>query len=387
MTPRASLDFPTTLLVTRNFPPLRGGMERLNAHMFDALCKANPNCALLGPAGSKAFAPSLKRAGELAAQPLFATLLSSVSRGVAMARNHHVDVVLAGSGLTAPAAVIAAKASKAVPIVYLHGLDIIAPSFIYRTAWLPFIRQCRGALVNSANTRRLAIEAGVDPRRIRIVHPGTHLSTPDPSARARFRAAHGIADESPMLLSIGRLTARKGLAEFVERCLPSIVAKHPDTCLVIIGDEASRALHRGRGAGSARVLATAAAQGMEDKVRFLGPCDEATLAQAYQAADLHLFPVLDLPGDVEGFGMVAIEAAAHGLPTIAFNVGGVSDAVSPGMSGELVSSGDYVAYAEVVAAKLGKVTKIERDLARTFSRSFSWERFGREVMNAIADWT
>src|SRR5690606_23739616 len=129
MTPRASLDFPTTLLVTRNFPPLRGGMERLNAHMFDALCKANPNCALLGPAGSKAFAPSLTRAGELAAQPLFATLLSSVSRGVAMARNHHVDVVLAGSGLTAPAAVIAAKASKAVPIVYLHGLDIIAPSF------------------------------------------------------------------------------------------------------------------------------------------------------------------------------------------------------------------------------------------------------------------
>ena len=54
----------------------------------------------------------------------------------------------------------------------------------------------------------------------------------------------------------------------------------------------------------------------------LARVDDQRLSDAYFAADVMVFPVLDLPGDVEGFGMVAVEAAAHGLPTVAFAVGG-----------------------------------------------------------------
>lgn len=383
MTPIGSSDLPSTLLVTRNFPPLRGGMERLNARMFEALRNANPGCALLGPAGSKAYVSGKTAASELASGPLPATLASSVTRGIAMARRHHAEVVLAGSGLTAPAALISAKAANASPMAYLHGLDIVAPSRIYRLAWLPCIRRCRGVLVNSENTRRLAIEAGVDAERIRIVHPGTDSAAIDPSARARFRAAHGIEDDAFVLLSVGRLTARKGLAEFVERSLPRIRDAHPHLRLIIIGDEGAHAIHRGRGAGSARVKAIAASQKLEHVVKFLGPCDDVTLSDAYQAADLHVFPVLDLPWDVEGFGMVAIEAAAHGLPTIAFDAGGVSDAITSGVSGVLVPSHDYTAMTEIIIQKLATLSAQERDLAREFSRQFSWDRFGREMVSAI----
>jgi phosphatidylinositol alpha-1,6-mannosyltransferase len=310
-------------------------------------------------------------------------ILSSVTRGIAMALRTRPQVVLAGSGLAAPAAVAAAAGMGASPMVYLHGLDIVAASRVYRALWLPCIRRCRAVMVNSANTRRLAIDAGVDAGRIRIVHPGTTIPTLDAGARARFRARHGIDAGAPLLLSVGRLTARKGLAEFVAGCVPRVRAAHPDTRLVIIGDEAPQALHRGQGAGIERVREAARAQGLEGVVTWLGPCSDAELAEAYQAADLHVFPVRDMPGDVEGFGMVAIEAAAHGLPTVAFDVGGVADAVADGVSGRLVRPGDEEAFAAAVLAELAQAGTGRREQARAFATSFSWERFGREVADAV----
>jgi len=376
---------PKVLLVTRNFPPLRGGMERLNAHLLEALRTRNPSSALLGPAGSAQHVSRSTIAEELAAGPLPITLLSSMTKSVAMARRLRPDAVLAGSGLTAPAAVAAAKASGAVPMVYLHGLDIIAPSRIYRAAWLPCIRRCRQVLVNSANTRRLAIEAGVEPNRIHVVHPGTEIPVLDPHARVRFRLRHGIGEHAPVMLSVGRLTARKGIAEFVDQSLPAIRAVFPAAQLLIIGDEAPDALHRGRGAGMARVRALADARGVGDAIRWLGACSDAELGDAYQAADLHVFPVREIPGDVEGFGMVAIEAAAHGLPTIAFDVGGIPDAVTDGVNGRLVSAEDYREFSNAVIDALTKKNISDRERARQFSNDYSWERFGREAIAAIAE--
>lgn len=373
-----------TLLVTRNFPPLRGGMERLNARMFEALHAHDGGSALVGPAGSGAFVPAGARVSEMPAGGLPATVLASVMQGVSTARTTRPDVVLAGSGLTAPAAVAAARAVSALPAVYLHGLDIVAPSRVYRLAWWPCIRQCRRVLVNSANTRRLAIEAGVDAERIRIVNPGTDLPTADPSARARYRTLHGIADDTPVLLSVGRLTTRKGIAEFVEHALPAIVAAHPNARLLIIGDQAQDALHRGRGAGIERVRAAAEARGLVSNVAWLGPCSEEELADAYQAADVHVFPVRDMPGDVEGFGMVAIESAAHGLPTVAFDVGGVADAVVTGRNGHLVHADDHAAFSRAVLDVLAAPDRAAQSArAREFAQRFSWERFGREAIEAL----
>lgn len=383
MTSCGDPDFPRVLLITRNHPPLRGGMERLNARMFEALHSRNPTSALLGPPGAGRFVPEGACSGELADGSLMATILSSMTRGMGMARRTRPRVVLAGSGLAAPAAVVSAALANAAPMVYLHGLDIIARSRVYRMLWLPCIRRCRSVLVNSANTRRLAIDAGVAAERIRVVHPGTTIPALDPDARARFRARHRIDPAAPLLLSVGRLTARKGLAEFVAGSLPLVRAEHPHVRLLIIGDEAPQALHRGEGAGIERVHEAARAHGVETAVEWLGPCTDAELAEAYQAADLHVFPVRDIPGDVEGFGMVAIEAAAHGLPTVAFDVGGVADAVSDGVSGFLVPSGKEGAFAAAVNAALAHTGKADRGRARRFAESFSWDRFGREVAEAV----
>lgn len=373
-----------TLHITRNFPPLRGGMERLNAKMFAALSAHDNMSALVGPAGSSGYVKPGTNIKELPRGMVAATVLASIVSGIAMARHIQPHVVLAGSGLTAPAAVAAARACGAIPAVYLHGLDIIAPSHLYRALWLPCIRSCRSVLVNSTNTRQLAIDAGVDASRISIVHPGTDLPVLDSGARARFRARHGISEEAPVLLSVGRMTARKGLAEFVARALPTIVDAYPGTQLVIIGDEATDALHRGPGAGFDRVRMAASAAGTLDSLCWLGPCGEQELSDAYQGADVHVFPVRDIPGDVEGFGMVAIEAAAHGLPTVAFSVGGIPDAVDDGGSGYLIHPDDYGGFSDCVCniVAAGRNSPMS-GAARAFASVFTWERFDQQVCDAL----
>lgn len=369
---------PLALLVTRNFPPLLGGMEKVNLHLLLAL-QAGCRTALCGPAGCAAYVPSQTEVNESRVKPLPAFLIAALWRAMRLALRRRPEWVIAGSGLTAPIAWLVARCSGARVAVYLHGLDIVAPSRLYQWIWLPFIRRCDIALVNSANTARLAQQHDVPAGNLHVLHPGTDLPTLTAAASSEFRARFGLGQRL-LLLSVGRLTQRKGLAEFVAQALPAIVSRYSDVLLLVIGDEAHDALHTRPGSQRQRIQDAARAAGVESHLHFLGRCDEATLGAAYQAADLHIFPVLELPGDVEGFGMVALESAAHGLPTVAFAVGGVPDAVQDGRTGTLVASGHYD---ELSAAVIRQLTHT-RDGAnigacREFAASKAWPAFGARL--------
>ena len=93
-----------------------------------------------------------------------------------------------------------------------------------------------------------------------------------------------------------------------------------------------------------------------------------------------MFPLIDTPGDVEGFGMVAVEAAAHGTPTVAFDCGGVGDAVVDGENGLLVPAGDYAGFND---ATLQLLQNSSRDRARQFAAQFSWENYGSQFQSCI----
>lgn len=373
---------PWALLVTRNFPPLVGGMERLNQHLLNSLAP-EWRLALCGPRGAAAFATPGAAVGEAAIRPLPSFLAWTAVLAAQVALTRKPRLVVAGSGLCAPIAWIAGRLCGAQTAVYLHGLDIIVPSKLYQFAWLPFIRRCDIVIVNSANTSRLAQASGVPVSRISILNPGATIPELDAAAGPAFRTRHGLGDAA-MLLSVGRLTRRKGLAEFVALALPAIVDACPNVVLAIIGDEASDALHGTSGSERARIEASAEAASVSGNVRFLGRCDEDDLGAAYQAADCHVFPVLELAGDVEGFGMVALESAAHGLPTVAFDVGGVSDAVDTDRSGLLVAAGDYARLSEQVLHVLGRQRSVESvEASRQFARSKSWDAFGEQLRNIV----
>lgn len=373
---------PLALLVTRNFPPLLGGMEKVNQHLLDALYPAW-RIALCGPAGCASYAPLQTEVVEAKIKPLPIFLLMTLWHSLRLARRHRPQWVVAGSGLTAPIAWLAGRCVGSRAAVYLHGLDIVAPSRIYQWLWLPFIRRCDIVLVNSTNTARQAAGSGVKQKRLHVLHPGTHMPILDASTAEDFRRHHGFGQQ-PLLLSVGRLTERKGLAEFVTKALPAIVLEHPDAMLVVIGDEASNALHARKGSERERIHAAACAASVEKNLSFLGRCDEKALGAAYQAADLHIFPVLELPGDVEGFGMVALESAAHGLPTVAFAVGGVPDAVQAGQTGTLVEPGNYIALSEAVIHQLAHRRENSTLAAcREFAAGKAWPVFNERLCSLL----
>ena len=366
------------LLITRNFPPLWGGMERLNWHLAGELAKHHA-VHVIAPQGAVAQAPAGVGVTEVPLRPLRRFLLAATWAARREARRLQPEVVLAGSGLTAPLALLAARACGARTAAYVHGLDLAVPHPVYRALWLPALRRMDRVIANSRATAALAERAGVPCAHIGIVHPGVDLPQPDPLARARFRARHALGDAA-VLLSVGRLTARKGLREFVAEVLPRILARRPDVQLLIVGDVPAQALFA-EAQTPESIHAAAAQAGVDEHVRFLGTQFGQDLADAYAGADVHVFPVREIANDPEGFGMVAAEAAAHGLPTVAYATGGVVDAVAEGASGRLVPPHDADAFADAVLQMLHSPPSPQT--MQAFAARFAWPAFGASVRCAL----
>lgn len=368
------------LLVTRNFPPLWGGMERLNWHLADQLAKRYA-VRIIAPQGAAQQAPDGTVVREVPLAPLARFLWHAAWAARQEARVFQPHIVLAGSGLTAPIALWAARECAARTAAYVHGLDLVVPHPVYRALWLPALRRLDRVIANSTPTAQLARSVGVDAARIGIVHPGVTIPEPNPAARARFRKRWGLPNTAPVLLSVGRLTARKGLREFVQEVLPAVASARPDVVLAIVGDAPTQALYA-QPQSPRSILEAARSAGVGDRVRLLGTQFGQELADAFFGADVHVFPVRDIPGDPEGFGMVAVEAAAHGLPTVAYATGGVVDAVAEGISGRLVPPGDTAAFAAAILSLLDAPPAAKR--CRSFAQGFAWEAFGRGIGRELA---
>ena len=373
---------PRILLITRNLPPLVGGMERLNWHMADELAKQN-EVHVIGPGGAAALKPQSVTLTETPLKPLPLFLLIAFFRGLWITLRWKPDVILAGSGLTAPIAWLLSKLRGARSVAYLHGFDISVNHGLYRRLWRPIFKKLDKIIVNSSPTQALAVAADVNPNCISIVYPGVSLpeSSQPAESIAAFKVQHGLTGKK-ILLSVGRLTTRKGLREFVEQALPAIVKAVPDAVLVVIGEAPKNSL--GAGIQSVEsIQAQAAKSGVSGHIRFLGLItDKNRLATAYEAADVHVFPVRHIPDDPEGFGMVAIEAAAHGLPTVAFASGGVVDAVAERQSGHLIAPDNYCALAQAVLQILVDDPATWRTNTTTYAQGFAWSVFGQRISAA-----
>jgi phosphatidylinositol alpha-1,6-mannosyltransferase len=368
------------LIVSRNYPPLWGGMERLNLHLVEELA-ARAKVRLIAPEGAADHAPADVAVTPAPLRPLSRFLLAAGWRTLQVARAWRPDVVLAGSGLMAPPVLMAARTCGARAAAYVHGLDLTVPHPLYRAFWRPALRRLDTLIANSRATAKLAESIGIPAERIGIVHPGVSLTEPDPVARRRFRDEHGLED-APVLLSVGRLTTRKGLREFVGEVLPRIVANHPDTRLAVIGDVAANALYA-KAQTWASIMEAAEAAGVAGHLHFLGQRFGQELSDAYMGADVHVFPVRELPDDPEGFGMVAVEAAAAGLATVAYATGGVVDAVGVEESGRLAEPGNARQFADAVCALLRN--PLPRERIRHFAEQFAWPRFGEKLYRTLVD--
>lgn len=373
------------LLITRNLPPLVGGMERLNWHMADELSKY-AEVKVVGPTGAAAVKPENVQVLESPLKPLVLFMLIALCKAFWTAVCFKPNVIIAGSGLTAPLVWLVSRLTGAKAVVYLHGFDITAAHWVYQKIWIPFFKRMDCVIVNSTPTKILALNAGVLEKDISIVHPGVTLPvTAQPlNAIQTFKEKYNL-EHKKILLSVGRLTTRKGLKEFVENSLAYIVQQEPDVVLVVVGESPKNSLGAGLQTRE-EILEAAKKNQIENHILFLGVItDNKQLATIYEAADVHVFPVRHIPDDPEGFGMVAIEAAAHGLPTVAFATGGVIDAVEQQKSGFLIESNNYQELSNAVIQFLQNKTSIDRGTCQNYAEKFSWNNMRIKFSNLLND--
>lgn len=364
-------------MVTRNLPPLVGGMESLLMRVLTALAERLP-VELIGPKGiAERAPPACKVLAELPfSAGRFLPAASLLTYRLADPSRH--QLCFAGSGLMAPA-LQAARWRGLRTGVYLHGLDLLYPAPLYQHLFVRRLPRVERIVVNSAYTRRQALAKGLPEPAIRVVNPGVEMPTVDASAEAAARHLRQELGGGPVLLSVGRLVARKGVAEFIERALPELVRHQPGLRFLVAGAEPPG----GGGQQLRRLRQAIAAARMESVVTLLGAVSNERLAALYACADLHVLPLVKIAGDVEGFGMVVLEAAARGVPTVAFDLGGVADALTGPDSGRLVSAGDYPALIAAVGSLLALTGQSERHRLIEQTRLRSWQRFGEEVVAAL----
>lgn len=256
---------------------------------------------------------------------------------VAAVRRWRPDVVLCG--VAYPTAVIAGAATRLTPapyVVYTHSEDATIPGQRKRAALAWALGRASGVIAVSQFARRELAHLGVEPRRVTIVHPGVEqarFANPSPAP-----ALEPLRDRW-VLLTVARLVWRKG-QDTVIRALPRIAERVPEAHYLVVGN----------GPDEDGLRALAADLGVTDRVTFAGRVSDEELPAYYHACDTFIMPTRPSEdgSEVEGFGIVYLEAGAAGKPVIGGRAGGVADAVLDGETGLLVDPLDVEAVAGAV---------------------------------------
>lgn len=219
-------------------------------------------------------------------------------------------------------------------------------------------RRADRVIVLSSAFRRLLVERyGVLPWRVRVVPPGVDLQRFAPGDRAAAHARLGLSAPSFVAVCVRRLVPRMGLDTLIDAWAQAARELPPGARLFIAGDGPLRAELEER-------LARA---GVRDSVRLLGRIGDDALVDLYRAADAGIVPTRSF----EGFGLVVIEAAACGTPTIVSRSGGLPEAVARLDPALVVPAGDVAALAaRIVRAAAGELPS--RAATRAFAERYAW---------------
>lgn len=366
------------LYVSHSFPPRDaplqnvGGMQRVATELHDAL-REHPDATV-----RSLLLQATWRMNHILTGPFLAGLLYRIPRRV---RDHRIDVVLFTSMVTASLAVLLTRLlgeERPALVGIAHGRDVTLPFPPYQ--WL--VRRVFGQLdavlpVSEATgeacrarglsaDRCHVVPNGVRPERFRNGHDPSLAPKPDPSG------------SELALCSVGRQVERKGFLWFVDEVMPRL----PEDVHYWLGGDGP--LHD-------EIEAAARARSLTDRVHLLGRIPEEELKDLYRSSDLFVMPNVPIDGDMEGFGVVMLEAGLCGLPVIASRLEGIRDVVAEGENGHLVEPRDSAAFVRAIRPYLedrGRLALASDRAERYTEEHFSWSHIADryvDVLREVAD--
>lgn len=377
-----------TLIVTNDFPPRPGGIQ---AFLHNMALRLDPGQLVVYASTWKRGAEGARATAAFDAEQPFTVVRDRTTmllptprvtrRAVDLLREHGCGSVWFGAaaplGLMAPA---------------LRGAGarrIVATTHGHEAGWaqLPGSRRLLRRIGEGTDTitylgeyTRSRIAPALTPaaagRMVRLP-PGVDEKTFHPdSGGDRVRARLGLADR-PVVVCVSRLVRRKGQDTLI-LAMPAILARVPDAVLLIVGG----------GPYEADLKKLAAETGVLDSVRFTGPVPWEELPAHFGAGDVFAMPCRTRRGglDVEGLGIVYLEASATGLPVVAGDSGGAPDAVLDGETGWVVRGGSAEGAADRIVTLLDD-PELRRRMGQRgrawVEEKWRWDLLARELRTLL----
>lgn len=348
------------LFITRKYPPQVGGMENFSYNLIK-----NIKC-------DKTIVALKKSNIHLIWFIPYVILYSLIN-----ARKYEVihlgDMVLCGL-----AWVIKLIYPQKIVISTIHGLDITYALSFYQWYIKIFGHKCDKYICNSKNTEELAYKIGINETS--VINIGIEIDKFNGvnKNQEKFKEKYEIPNNHIVLITTGRLVRRKGVLWFVENVMPNY--KNKNITYLIVG----------QGEDYNAIESIINNKELNGQVRLLGRISDDELKSLYINADIFMMPNITVENDVEGFGIVAIEAALSENIVIGSNIEGIKDSICNGKNGILVNSGDINSYINTIDSVVQSIDKYKGFAinASQFTKdNYSWQNICKlyltEFNNAI----
>ena len=254
-------------------------------------------------------------------------------------------------------------------LIVCHGVDVLAwrRNRVFHRLMIWALLRARAVVCVSRYTKRIVLDEGLPADAVSVVHPGvTPLEWPGKQPPSDLR----------LLLTVGRLVPRKGIADAIES-LPPLARDHPIRYIVA-----------GDGPELERLRSLAGRLGVSGSVSFVGKTSEGELCGLYASSDVFILPSRSGsdPTQVEGFGIVLLEAQMMGLPVVATRTGGIPEAVLEDRTAILVAEGSPTEIGAAVRTLLedrARAARMGRTSAKWAGR-FGWGPAARSILDKLS---
>ena len=364
------------LLVTNDFPPRVGGIQSYLWNIYRGL---GIDVRVLAPSFPNDLAFDESCGVEVHRVPHAIAWPSRALQRTLHDLSRDADVVAFGAVL--PMNMIATRLDRPV-VVHTHGFEVAwARAPLLRQALRRIGRAASAITVVSDFTRRFIEGAVGGSDKIHMLRTGVDLERFSPAVDATAVRARYSIEGKPVVACVSRLVARKGQDQII-RALPAVRSKVPDATALIVGGGPLRS----------KLEEEARARGVEDAVIFTGEVPEEELAAHYAAGDVFAMPCRSRYAgfEVEGLGLVYLEAQACARPAITGDSGGAPEAVLPEKTGFVVPGDGVGPLADGLVRLLGdpgKARAMGEEGRRFVEREHRWEdvvaRY-RAILDAIA---
>lgn len=265
-------------------------------------------------------------------------------------------------------------------LCYVHGEDVNSYSLSRELRWMArrVLRAANAVLVSSQNSRRILLDEWKLPAaKVRLLYPGADTNWFVPAERdERVRESLGWKGRT-VVLTVGRLQARKGQDQMIQ-ALRAVRRHVPDVLYSIVGDGGDRP----------RLEKLVAETETSAHVEFRGEPADDELLLCYQQCDLFVLPNREINKDIEGFGMVLVEAQACAKPVVAGASGGTAETMQHGRTGLIVDCSGPDLLAQTVVELLQDVPRrvaMGRAARAWAVERFDWESLARQAAEIFAD--